>query len=315
MLKLVRVRCKQMPPYWKWRIVIHLHHRNPDHQLVTPTRTTRQTRSSQKIEGLKENVDQQSMEAKIAKTEDSILKLDRHLNNRTCAKSLQHSAKANIAPDSTFQKEIKDIKQTAEQALVNALTRFHKRRLNSLRNKLESRPTLSSRRRTHVNRQSRSESQSASNIVNNDNVKLAELEKRIIDLTNIVSTHVISTNKRVESYNIVFSEPSATTTNHFKSNCLLRNQRCRMLQKNATHRRQTTQRETNEKFLKKFFKPQTYWQPRERDIKGSQVYPNTRDRWDKNQASTLARFWTVCKTNAPSIHISRWKQRSASVPC
>ena len=39
-----------------------------------------------------------------------------------------------------------------------------------------------------------------SNIVNNDNVKLAELEKRIIDLTNIVSTHVISTNKRVESY-------------------------------------------------------------------------------------------------------------------
>lgn len=82
-------------------------------------------------------VDNQSMEAKIAKTEDSILKLERHLNNRTCPKSLQYSAKANIAPDSTFQKEIKDIKQTAEQALVNALTRFHKRRLDSLRNKLE----------------------------------------------------------------------------------------------------------------------------------------------------------------------------------
>ena len=46
---------------------------------------------------------------------------------------------------------------------------------------------LSSRRHTHVIRQSRSESQSASNIVDNDNVKLAELEKRIIDLTNIVS--------------------------------------------------------------------------------------------------------------------------------
>ena len=59
------------------------------------------------------------MEAKIAKTEDTILKLERHLNNQTCPKSY-------IAPDSTFQKEIKDIKQTAEQALVNALTRFHK---------------------------------------------------------------------------------------------------------------------------------------------------------------------------------------------
>jgi len=53
---------------------------------------------------------------------------------------LQYFAKANIAPDSTFQKEIKDIKQTAEQALVNALTRFHKRRFDSLRNKLETRP-------------------------------------------------------------------------------------------------------------------------------------------------------------------------------
>ena len=67
-----------------------------------------------------------------------------------------------------------------------------------------------------------------------------------------MSTHVISTNKRVKSYNILFSKPSATTTNLFKSNCLSRNQRRRMRQKNATHRRQTTQREINEKFLKNF---------------------------------------------------------------
>lgn len=51
------------------------------------------------------------------------------------------------------------------------------------------------------------------------------MEKRIIDLTNVVSTHVIRTNKRVESYNILLSEPSATTTDHFKSNCLSKNQR------------------------------------------------------------------------------------------
>ena len=58
------------------------------------------------------------MEANIAKTKDSILKLERHFNNRTCPKSLQYSAKANIASDSTFRKEIKDIKQTAEQHLL-----------------------------------------------------------------------------------------------------------------------------------------------------------------------------------------------------
>ena len=81
-------------------------------------------------------VDHQSMEAKIAKTEDTILKLGRHLNNQTCPKSLQYSAKANNAPDITFQKEIKDIKQTAEQEVVNTLAHFHKRRLGSLRNKL-----------------------------------------------------------------------------------------------------------------------------------------------------------------------------------
>ena len=52
----------------------------------------------------------------------------------------------------------------------------------------------------------------------------------------------------MKSCNFVFSEPSATTTNPFKSNCLSRNQRHRMHQKNAAHRRQTTQRETNEKF-------------------------------------------------------------------
>ena len=56
----------------------------------------------------------------------------------------------------------------------------------------------------------------------------------------------------MESYNIVFSAPSATTTNHLKSNCLSRNQRRRMRQKNATHRHQTTHRETNEQFLKNF---------------------------------------------------------------
>ena len=33
-------------------------------------------------------VDHQSMEAKIAKTEDSILKVERHLNNRTCPKGM-----------------------------------------------------------------------------------------------------------------------------------------------------------------------------------------------------------------------------------
>lgn len=46
---------------------------------------------------------------KIVKIENSIVKLERHLKNWTCPKSLQYSAQANIAPDSAFQKEIRTL--------------------------------------------------------------------------------------------------------------------------------------------------------------------------------------------------------------
>ena len=95
-----------------------------------------------------------------------------------------------LPPIVLSKKKSRILSKLPNKHLLTPPTRIHKRRLDSLRNKLESRPTLSSRRLTHENRQTRSESQSASNIVNNDNVKLAELEKRIIDLTNIVSAHV-----------------------------------------------------------------------------------------------------------------------------
>ena len=57
----------------------------------------------------------------------SIKLLEEHLTNRTCPKSLRYTAKPNITPDETFEKELKDIKLDAEQSLVDALTRFHKR--------------------------------------------------------------------------------------------------------------------------------------------------------------------------------------------
>ena len=66
------------------------------------------------------------MENKIAKTEHSIQLLEEHLTNRTCPKSLRYTAKPNITPD---EKELKDIKLDTEQSLVDALTRFHKRKL------------------------------------------------------------------------------------------------------------------------------------------------------------------------------------------
>ena len=74
--------------------------------------------------------------AKIAKTEQSIEKFEKHLAIRTCPISLQYSAKPNITPDIIFDKEVKEIKQQAQQGLVDALTSFHKRRLESQRKEL-----------------------------------------------------------------------------------------------------------------------------------------------------------------------------------
>ncbi|KAL9959049.1 hypothetical protein ACROYT_G036130 [Oculina patagonica] len=51
--------------------------------------------------------DTNAVQAKIAKTEQSIEKLEKHLANRTCPKSLQYTAKPNITPDTTFDREIK----------------------------------------------------------------------------------------------------------------------------------------------------------------------------------------------------------------
>ena len=54
-----------------------------------------------------------SLEAKIKRTEESINKLQKHLDNKTCPKSLRYSARANIPPDEQFKKDIQAVKQKA----------------------------------------------------------------------------------------------------------------------------------------------------------------------------------------------------------
>ncbi|KAL9978065.1 hypothetical protein ACROYT_G015545 [Oculina patagonica] len=200
--------------------------------------------------------DHRSVEAKIAKTEESISKLDKHLNSRTCPKSLQYTARANITPDNDFQKEIRDIKVRAEQAFVNALSRFHNRRLESLKKKVKARPTVA-RTSTNVNRERHFESRKKDYpVITSTDEKLSKLEQKLTDLTNIVSTHLINNcqvnNKKVESYNSVFSELLTANTSCSKSISLSKKTRRKKRQKNIEYRRAAKERETNEKFLKNF---------------------------------------------------------------
>ena len=65
-------------------------------------------------------------QAKIAKTEESILKLKRHLKNKAFPKSLQYKSKANIKPE-LFTKGIVSIKKKDELGFVKALKGFNLR--------------------------------------------------------------------------------------------------------------------------------------------------------------------------------------------
>ena len=77
-----------------------------------------------------------SLEAKIKRTEESIEKLQKQLDNKTCPKSLHYTARANIPPDEQFKKDIQAVKLKAEQGFLSALTRFNHRHLEKQKTRL-----------------------------------------------------------------------------------------------------------------------------------------------------------------------------------
>ena len=185
-------------------------------------------------------MDPNAMEAKIAKTEQSIKKLEKHLTNRTCPISLQYSAKPNITPDIIFHREVRVIKQRAQRSLVQALTSFHKRRLESQRKRASS--VLSASTNKHVNRQPLKRMHS-SNIVNN-NDEIASLRNDVPDLKELINTLV---NKNDGCYNSVFSDSKNPVFHNSKSKTKTTRRKERRI--TLKSRRSTKERETNEKFL------------------------------------------------------------------
>ena len=148
-----------------------------------------------------------AIQFKKQKTETSILKLERHLQQKTCPKSLQYKAKANVTPDETFRQEISAIKSHAEEQYVSALVRFHQRRLVSHKNKLEKANIAKSRSQYNVNTRERSRSP-LRNTVNTDADRIDKIENQLSELKDLICTRFQSDNKHVEKYNIVISEKS-----------------------------------------------------------------------------------------------------------
>ena len=72
----------------------------------------------------------------VKKSEESIAKLQEHLDNNTCPKTLRYSARAKIRPDPEFKSDINKIRKEAERKLLGALKKFHYRSVERNRLKL-----------------------------------------------------------------------------------------------------------------------------------------------------------------------------------
>ena len=105
-----------------------------------PTRPRKRPRSDEKT----------MLEMSVRKSEVSFGKIEDHLSNDTCPKSLRYSARAKIRPDPDFKTDIKRIRKEAERKMLGALKRFHHRSVE--RNKAKIR---------ELERKSRSENQTS----------------------------------------------------------------------------------------------------------------------------------------------------------
>jgi len=76
------------------------------------------------------------LKRKIEQSETSIVKLQAHTEKGTCPKDLHYVAKSNITPDEEFKTEINSTKKEPQVKFIDALTKFHYRRIERNNDKL-----------------------------------------------------------------------------------------------------------------------------------------------------------------------------------
>ena len=77
-------------------------------------------------------------------SEKAVKNLNTHLQSGTCPKTLQYKARARIRADEAFKIDIKKIRQTPKQEVINALISYHERRIAECKKTLkrQKRPIL-----------------------------------------------------------------------------------------------------------------------------------------------------------------------------
>ena len=150
------------------------------------------------------------MKDKIESSEQSVIKLKRHIENGTCPPELFYDAKANIFPDEDFYSDIKAIQKEAEQKFLGALIKFHNCRI--VHNQAQLRKAKSCNKNTSVKgRKSQSES---CNIPESLKAITANLEKRLEEVNATLYDLKEANNKTVETYTHVVSESGSSNKDY-----------------------------------------------------------------------------------------------------
>ena len=71
------------------------------------------------------------LEQELERSETALKSLKKHLDRKTCPKSLQYRARACIKADDDFKKDIKRLRSKGEQDYIQVLIRFHNRNMES----------------------------------------------------------------------------------------------------------------------------------------------------------------------------------------
>ena len=80
----------------------------------------------------KEDKDIKAIKEKIESLVEVLKKLQVHINDGTCLRTLRYKARANIAADEEFKREISSIKKKAKRQIVISLVKFHQRKMETL---------------------------------------------------------------------------------------------------------------------------------------------------------------------------------------
>ena len=197
----------------------------------------------------------------VKKSQESLVKIEEHVENNTCPKTLRYSARAKIRPDPEFKTDISRITKEAERKMLGALKKFHHRsvernkaKLRELERKSRSKNQPSTSTGTDVKRHRDNKQTDVTPNVSNVQRSAINIQAQIDQLKQMMEKlDKANQNKEGESYPCLLSE----CTDKLKRGKDIEkqkiiNKRHNTRRKLARHRRHRTTHESNKRHIKNF---------------------------------------------------------------